>query len=82
MIELKWNKFDKKQPEIGQKIIWKKLKETESLYSIYYGTYLGAEHLGNKVLYDFRMWFDGNPLVYGNISDVIWIPYPVGEDEL
>ena len=77
---MKWERLNKKQPEIGQKIIWKKLKETGSFYYIYYGKYLGTECLGNKVLYRFRMWFDGNPLVYSNISDVIWIPYPVGED--
>lgn len=78
-MNMKWNKLNKKQPKIGQKIIWKNNNNTGS-YPIYYGIYLGTEYLSNKILCAFRLWFNGNISVYGNISNIIWIPYPVGED--
>ena len=41
---------------------------------------MGAEILTNKTLYDFKMWFNSNLIIYGENSNVIWIPYPTGED--
>ena len=40
-MNMKWNKLNKKQPKVGQKIIWKSTLERESFYPIYSGTYLG-----------------------------------------
>ena len=78
-MNLKWNKLNKKQPKIGQKVIWRSLKDN-GFYSIYYGTYMGIEMSIEKTFYAFRMWFNGNLTIYSNNSNVIWIPYPTGED--
>ena len=81
---MKWNKLDKKQPKIGQKVIWKKSLERELFYPIYYGTYLGITEIApytEHYVYAFKMWFDSNPIIYNiKTKDIIWIPYPTGED--
>lgn len=76
---MKWKRLNKKQPKIGQKVIWRSFND-DGFYRIYYGTYMGAEILTNKTLYDFKMWFNSNLIIYGENSNVIWIPYPTGED--
>lgn len=85
MEELKWNRMKIKQPNIGQKVIYRNLAENNDVYPIEYGTYYGIENrelvLSPHKLYScykFKMWFDSNFCLYGiNSSDIIWIPYPL-----
>ena len=83
-MNMKWNKLNKKQPNIEQKVIWKSTVKRESFYPIYYGTYLGMMEIApntNYYVYTFQMWFDGNLTTYNiKTKDIVWIPYPTGED--
>ena len=59
---MKWKRLNKKQPKIGQKVIWRTFKDN-SFYRIYYGTYLGIlETYPNSQYYvhTFEMWFNSN----------------------
>ena len=78
---MKWKKLNKKQPKIGQKVIWRSFGDN-SFYKIYYGTYLGiSETYSNSYVHTFKMWFDSNLTLYDiETNNVIWIPYPTGED--
>ena len=80
---MKWNKLNKKQPKIKQKVIWRTFKGN-SFYPIYYGTYLGImEAIPNSeyYLYTFEMWENDNLSTYDiERNDIIWIPYPKGEE--
>lgn len=80
---MKWKKLNKKQPKIGQKVIWRSFGDN-SFYKIYYGTYLGiSETYPNSQYYvhTFKMWFDSNLTLYNiKTNNIIWIPYPTGED--
>lgn len=83
-MNMKWNKLNKKQPKVGQKVIWKSILERESFYPIYYGIYLGIMEIApntNYYVYTFEMWFNGNLTTYNiKTKDIVWIPYPTGED--
>ena len=83
-MKIKWNKLNKKQPKVGQKVIWKSTLERKSFYPIYYGTYLGIMEIvpnTNYYVYTFEMWFNSNLTTYNiKTKDIIWIPYPTGED--